>query len=177
MTQFGLWEDSVDVGHGGDPRRLVGSQSRWACGGGGAVDCRGHHSARYLKGVARNGPVAAARENVGYWFGVAASLIGERLASGRHQLKRDVLERTLGDALDGVVFHGAGVNRLGGPQFWGLGHRRDVTQALDLEGIQISTGSACSLVQRTLDVTCAGDEPGGRARGAPTTGTRTRTMT
>ncbi|PYQ13447.1 MAG: cysteine desulfurase NifS [Acidobacteria bacterium] len=81
-------------------------------------------------------------------FGEAARLAGEELIEELERVGRlrDLMEEELRTRLPGVRLHGTGRNRLPNTTNFALPGWRgeDLVVALDLEGIAISTGSACA---------------------------------
>ncbi|MEE2789578.1 MAG: cysteine desulfurase family protein [Myxococcota bacterium] len=102
-----------------------------------------------LKGGAQERGRRGGTENISgiISFGHAATLIDKRCQdTGRIEKYRDAIEATLSRAVPGFIVHGAGEKRLANTLNFRInGVPGDLLlQALDLEGFQVSTGSACS---------------------------------
>ncbi len=106
-------------------------------------------------------------------FGAAAAAAGSSLAADAASMRRlrDRLEAGLRAATPDVVIFGAGQERLPNTTLFthaGLSAETAII-AFDLEGVAVSSGSACSSgkVQPSQVLSAMGVEPGSGARGDP----------
>jgi cysteine desulfurase len=117
-------------------------------GVGALVARSGCEPAALLRGGGQERSRRAGSENVPgiAGFGVAASLAGEDGARNGIRERRDALERVIADAAPEAVLLGAGVERLPNTVAVALPGIPAETQviALDLDGVMVSAGAACS---------------------------------
>jgi len=119
-------------------------------GVGALIGVAGIEMSRFMHGGSQERHRRAGTENVPgiAGFGVAASIAKEALIAGIQPITqlRDALERGVMEIAPGHVIHGAAAPRLSNTSCIGLvGTRGDVqVMALDLAGVAVGSGSACS---------------------------------